>query len=67
MDRLNEILAARLGVEQIESIYDSIRVARLVGASIDRRMRDASKSDNLSSIEKIQYQLTIDYISGVFL
>ncbi len=54
MDRLNEILAARLGVEQIESIYDSIRVARLVGASIDRRMRDASKSDNLSSIEKIQ-------------
>lgn len=61
MDRLNEILAARLGVEQIESIYDSIRVARLVGASIDRRMRDASKSDNLSSIEKIQYQLTIVY------
>lgn len=61
MDRLNEILAARLGVEQIESIYDAVKIARLVGTSIDKRMKLAAKPEELDTIEKIEWQLTVVY------
>ena len=61
MDRLNEILAANLGVEQIESIYDAVKIARSVGASIDKRMKIAAKPEELKTLDQIENQLTVVY------
>lgn len=61
MEDFNRILASRIGIEQIEANYDTIRIANRVSAIVEKRKKAALSGDNYSTIDKIEYQLGIIY------
>ncbi len=61
MEDFNRILASRIGIEQIEANYDTIKIANRVSAIVEKRKKAALSGDNYSTIDKIEYQLGIVY------